>query len=240
MNTPPLEINGKKYPILISIDQRDSFRVSIGKRGVSIKIPQSMSRDEMAREILKAKIWAKEHLEKSPPKEEHSKEYRDGDKLIVGDKEYTLSIMYTPKQSSSARITNNIISLNIASELSEQIRKKHISVLLSRVIARQRLPELESKIKQLNERHFQANLNKVFFKNHCSKWGSCSSNNNVNISTRLLFAPNEVLEYVCIHELAHLKEHNHSEQFWALVEMAMPNYKEREEWLKKQGESIGF
>jgi predicted metal-dependent hydrolase len=240
MITLPLNINGKKYPVLISLEDRDSYRVSIGKKGISIRIPQSISRDEMVREILKTKKWAKEQLERSPPKEEYSNEYHDGDKLIVGDKEYTLSIMYMPKQSSSAGIINNIISLNIASELSEEKQKKHISVLLSRVIARQRLPELESKIKQLNEKHFQANLNKVFFKKHRSKWGSCSSNNNVNISTKLLFAPDEVLEYVCIHELAHLKEHNHSKQFWALVETAMPNYKEKEDWLKKQGGNLGF
>ena len=240
MNTPPIEINGKNYPVLISVEDRDSSRVSIGKRGVSVKFPRSMSRDEMAREIIKAKKWAKERLEKIPPKEEHSKDYSNGDKLIVGDKEYTLSIMYAQKQSSSAGIIHNIISLNIASELSKQMQKKHISTLLSRVIAKQRLPELESKLKELNEKHFQAKINKIFFKNHRSKWGSCSSNNNINISTKLLFAPNEVLEYVCIHELAHLQERNHSEQFWDLVKGVMPNFKEREEWLKKQGENLGF
>ncbi len=240
MNTPPIEINGKKYPIRISLEPGDSSRVSIGKRGISIRIPQDMSRDEMAREILKAKVWAKEQIEKNPPKEKFVKKYNDGDKLTVGDKEYILSIRYAPKQSSSAGIINNIISLNVASELSEQMQKKHISTLLSRVIARQRLPELELKLKELNDKHFQAKINKIFFKNHHSKWGSCSCNNNINISTKLLFAPDDILESVCIHELAHLKEHHHSEKFWALVERAMPNYKEKQQWLKQNGGDIGF
>ncbi|HKZ41668.1 MAG TPA: M48 family metallopeptidase, partial [Candidatus Hodarchaeales archaeon] len=61
-----------------------------------------------------------------------------------------------------------------------------------------------------------------------------------NISTRLLFAPDEVLEYVCIHELAHLIEHNHSDRFWALVEKAMPYYPQQKQWLKEHGESIRF
>jgi len=65
--------------------------------------------------------------------------------------------------------------------------------------------------------------NKIFFKNAKSRWGSCSEAGNINVSTRLLFAPDEVLESVCIHELAHLIERNHSEKFWALVEQAMPN-----------------
>ena len=240
MNTEPIEVNGRKYPVFISLENRNSSRVSIGNRGVSIRIPKAMSRDEMARAIAKAKKWAKEHLEKNPPKKENTKEYRDGDKLKVGDKDYTLSIIYTPKQSSSAGIISNIISLNIASELSEEMQKKHVSTLLSRVIARERLPELESKLINLNEKHFQSNINKIFFKNHKSKWGSCSINNNINISTRLLFATDEILEYVCIHELAHLQERNHSDKFWALVEKVMPDYKEKVDWLKKNGMDLRF
>ena len=71
-------------------------------------------------------------------------------------------------------------------------------------------------------------------------WGSCSEKGNINISTRLLFAPEDVLEYVCIHELAHLIEQNHSEKFWQLVKNAMPNYQEKRKWLKENGDSICF
>jgi predicted metal-dependent hydrolase len=54
----------------------------------------------------------------------------------------------------------------------------------------------------------------------------------VNLSTRLLFAPRFVQDYVILHELAHLIEMNHSDRFWALVERYMPNYPEAEKWLK--------
>jgi predicted metal-dependent hydrolase len=55
-----------------------------------------------------------------------------------------------------------------------------------------------------------------------------------------LVAPEDVLEYVCIHELAHLVEYNHSKRFWSLVEKAMPDYKEKREWLKKNGYKCVF
>jgi predicted metal-dependent hydrolase len=48
-----------------------------------------------------------------------------------------------------------------------------------------------------------------------------------------LFAPKDVFDYICIHELAHLVEQNHSDKFWALVEKAMPDYMEKEKWLKE-------
>jgi len=56
----------------------------------------------------------------------------------------------------------------------------------------------------------------------------------------LLFAPDEVIDYVCIHELAHLKERNHSPEFWKLVEGALPDYREKEKWLKENSDQCWF
>ncbi len=240
MRTEFLDVNGRKHLVKIFFENRDNSAVSIGKRSINIRIPLSMNREEQFRSILKMKQWAKDRIQKDPPKHEIVKEYNNGDKLTVGDKEFPLSISYKEKQGSSARIINDNIQLVISSELPEHKQKAHISTLLSRLIARQRLPDLEKKLRELNEKHFQAKLNKIFFKNIHSRWGSCSVKGNINISTRLLFAPDDVLEYVCIHELAHLIEHNHSDNFWSLVEKAMPNYKDKEDWLKLNGRDMTF
>ena len=71
------------------------------------------------------------------------------------------------------------------------------------------------------------------------RFGSCSSKRNINIAYRLLFAPREVFRYVCLHELAHLKEMNHSKRFWSLVAGAMPDYKGHEKWLRDSGFMLG-
>ena len=62
----------------------------------------------------------------------------------------------------------------------------------------------------------------------------------MNLSTRLLFAPKDVIDYVIIHELAHLYEMNHSKKFWNIVSQVMPNYKEKEKWLSKNGRLCDF
>ena len=128
----------------------------------------------------------------------------------------------------------------ISSDLPKNVQNKHISSLLSRIIAKKKISFLKEKLNSLNEKYFKQKINKVFFKNHKSKWGSCSTNGNINISTRLLFAPDDILDYICIHELAHLIEHNHSDRFWTLVEKAMPDYKEKEKWLKEQCNNAEF
>ena len=65
-----------------------------------------------------------------------------------------------------------------------------------------------------------------------SKWGSCSYDNALRYTFRLLYAPVEVVEYVIIHELAHIKHKNHSPLFWAEVAKYAPDYKARRKWLK--------
>ncbi|MCD6414030.1 MAG: M48 family metallopeptidase [Candidatus Diapherotrites archaeon] len=73
--------------------------------------------------------------------------------------------------------------------------------------------------------------NKVFIKSQTTKWASCSSRKNLNFNIKLVALPDKVLKYVVLHEVAHLKEINHSNEFWELVERYEPNYKETEELL---------
>lgn len=240
MKTDLLEINGVKYLVKIFYEDRNNAAVSIGKKSVNIRIPLSMDRNEQFRIIIKMKQWAKVNLNKNQHKQKPAREYKHGEILRVGSFEYKLNISFATKQRSSARLHENNIYLTISSDLPKEVHDKHISTLLSRIIGKQRINTIKEKINVLNEKHFKQKINKVFFKNHQSMWGSCSANGNINISTRLLFAPDHILEYICIHELAHLIEHNHSDRFWVLVENAMPDYKEKEKWLKENGENVGF
>ena len=67
---------------------------------------------------------------------------------------------------------------------------------------------------------------RIAIKNSKRVWGSCSRKGNLNFSYALLFLPRELADYVIVHELCHLKEHNHSPAFWALVAHIFPQYRE--------------
>jgi len=73
-----------------------------------------------------------------------------------------------------------------------------------------------------------------------SRWGSCSGKNNLNFTWRLVLSPQEVIDYVVLHELAHLKERNHSKNFWGLVEQMCPLYKTHKKWLKNNGYKLNL
>lgn len=71
-----------------------------------------------------------------------------------------------------------------------------------------------------------------------SRWGSCSSKGSLSLNWKILAAPQAVVDYLVVHELAHLIEANHSKRFWAVVEKAMPDFKTHRKWLKTQGNPI--
>ena len=73
-----------------------------------------------------------------------------------------------------------------------------------------------------------------------TRWGSCSANGTINFTWRLVMAPLEVIDYVVLHELAHLRVKNHSPRFWKLVESICPDFKRHRKWLKDNGEKLNL
>lgn len=75
----------------------------------------------------------------------------------------------------------------------------------------------------------------IEIKNQATLWGSCSRRKNLKFDWKLIMLPMEVIDYVIVHELGHLKKMNHSKAFWREVEHVMPEYKECRSWLSKHG-----
>lgn len=83
-------------------------------------------------------------------------------------------------------------------------------------------------------------VGRVSIRKQKTRWGSCSAKGNVNFNCLLMCCPEEVRDYVVVHELCHRKELNHSDRFWAEVERALPDYQIWRRWLKAHGcEIIG-
>lgn len=85
-----------------------------------------------------------------------------------------------------------------------------------------------------------AAVKQVTVRNQRSRWGSCSAGGTISLNWRLVQAPESVRDYIICHELAHLREMNHSDRFWAHVEALFPAWREAERWLKREGSLLGL
>jgi predicted metal-dependent hydrolase len=96
---------------------------------------------------------------------------------------------------------------------------------------------VEEGVEEYNK-FYNFEYNRIAIKDNRTNWGSCSTKGNLNFNWKLIFAPLEVIDYVIVHELCHLKEHNHSKHFWDLVAEQIPNHKLYRKWLKENGNGL--
>lgn len=76
------------------------------------------------------------------------------------------------------------------------------------------------------------NMDSSEFKDYKSRWGSCSTTGDISYNWKIVMAPHRIVDYVVVHELCHLLEHNHSAIYWRHVERIIPDFKKCGEWLK--------
>ena len=232
-------------PVQVIRETRPNSRVAMGKSGAIMRISLLLPRDQQLEQIGKFRVWLEGQLTKHPDKYERfrQKVYHHGEVLSVGGRDYTLRFV---READKANVTGKLhttdhtIVFHVPAQATDRQLGPAIETLLSRLIGAHFLPEVTRRVHELNAQHFGKKINKISLKYNHSNWGSCSSKGNINLSTRLLLAPPKVLDYVIIHELAHLLEMNHSHRFWAHVERAMPDYRDCEKWLNKHGGGMNY
>lgn len=79
---------------------------------------------------------------------------------------------------------------------------------------------------------------RITIRNQTTRWGSCSTSGNLNFNCLLMLAPEEIRDYVVVHELSHRRHMDHSAAFWAEVGAVLPDYKSRVKWLKDNGGTL--
>jgi predicted metal-dependent hydrolase len=137
---------------------------------------------------------------------------------VVETKHHSIQISPIEKGKLQASLKGNPVILTVPADIeveSEQVQQfiKKVITEVCRMEARDYLP---ARTQQLAHQ-FGFTFQKVFIKNLKSKWGSCSSNGNINLNLSLMFLPDYLIDYIILHELAHTREHNHGEGFWKLL-----------------------
>lgn len=156
-----------------------------------------------------------------------SKKFEDGEEIsLFGEK---LIIKHAPELRRGVYAENGILFVSGDKEFLHRRVKDYIKKQAKTVFYKQ------SKV--LADK-LGCTLNDVTIKDTKSRWGSCSSINNINYSWRIALAPKVVFEYLIAHEVSHLKHQDHSANFWKCVEKLYPDAEEGKNWLKKHSKEL--
>ena len=237
-----LQIDDLLIPLKIIKERRGNVRVSIGKSHVILRMPNYYFGDQIKIQIEWAKNWLRKQIynDDTLRAKFQGKDFLTGDHYRINGRNYYLRISSSKRKTNSGKLKNGLVELKLSDELNSFQRADVIQKLMSRIVGQDNLKTVKARIHELNDQYFQQDIKSVRLKNNSSNWGSCSSSGNLNISTRTLFAPPEVQDYIFVHELAHLIELNHSDRYWKIVRGVMPDYKEKEKWLKENNHLCDF
>lgn len=179
--------------------------------------------------IVRQRAKVLEQQELNPPKR-----YVAGEKFLFLGREYELDVRISAGRVGMVGIAEDKIVL-----FSQTGEETEVKKLLESWYIKQAKAWIPKCVRfwaaQMNE-----SFENITIKNQKKRWGSCSSARNLNFNRRLILAPKEVIDYVVVHELCHLKQMNHSREFWHEVEKVLPDYKIRKKWLDENGNSLQF
>jgi len=217
-----LQLEGFSIPYRVkNSDKVSRARIEYRKTGFLVVIPSGSNFD--AESLLKKKKeWVlcqwesyKEYREKIP-----ARDFDDVSKLKVMGYERNIVV----KKRRSNKLGEDIV---LASHLVSRSSKK---IQIEKLLKSEFRKEIEDRLK-IYSTSFDKPYNKIYVRNQRTRWGSCSSKGNLSFNWRLILGPEHLLDYIVVHELAHLKHKNHGEMFWKKVEEVFPEYKQSQKWL---------
>lgn len=218
------------FPLSIKYTQRKgSIAFQVFAEGVKVLAPKGVNEKDLNKMLTEKADWMEQAWNKALEKAKPPRLYQTGETFPYLGEHYPISIIQTDREHIEIDTGELCIDLHISN--TQDIQKQ-----CEKAIATWLQEQAESYLpNRLNEwvEHTGWQPFSLKIRDYKSRWGSCDRRRRLTLNNRLMMAPPDVIDYVLIHELAHLKELNHSPRFWHLVETFCPRYKQHQHWLKK-------
>lgn len=220
-------IPGTNIQYLLNKDRRKNSYIQIKDGEVIVKVPKSSTQEYIDTLLIEKLNWIQRKLNQSK-NSEHKLKYENGTDIFVLGKKLILLMNFSDKIKRT-RLENTgkeliIYFPNDAKSLPKDELKLKTKKIIDNYYKSIAKEEVASAMEDLKQRTglFPLEWN---IKNLKATWGICSSKKKISINQNLMAYSRYSIEYVCLHELCHLKYMNHSKEFWNLVEYYMPDYK---------------
>ncbi len=206
--------------------QRRTIGLKITSTGLVIHAPKRISQSHLESIIVLKADWIRKKLEAFSANKIPALQWQDGEELLLQGNTITLAVKHDAR---SRAVDYALGTLQLAMP-----NHKDPAAIARKVMQwykKQALTDFSRRLEILSAK-LGVTTPVLFLSNARSRWGSCNSKKEVRLNWRLFQAPPHIINYVICHELAHLKEMNHSARFWAVVASIYPDYKTAEKELK--------
>jgi len=214
---------GIDYTVRVSHRARYARIVVRPNMSVEVVLPTGVPKLRAAALLQEKKKWVERSLKRfrENVRPENLEAFSDFPKQVVLEAlGLTLPVFYHQTDSDNIRITETISGLYLNGQVNDA---KTVRAGLQRWLKRKAkkcFPESLAGLAELHGFSYQ----KISIRLQKSRWGSCAKNGNISLNAKLLFLPRELMFYVMLHELSHLKHMNHSKAFWAVVAQCDADY----------------
>ena len=212
------------YTVRISSEQRERVRIHVHHDGsVEVEVPETATHDEIGKAVQKRARWVHDHVHNAKRRFEHvlPREYVSGEQVLYLGRRYSLKVRHVPREQRSVKLKGALLEVAHNHISADAVRARVRAWY--RVKARDYLAyRLEVVAKSLP---WPQEVPSFQLKEMKTRWGSCAARGDVTLNPFLVRAPREAIDYVITHELCHLREHNHSPEFFRLLSRAMPDWR---------------
>ena len=210
--------------------RRRTIAFSVDGNGLVVSAPWNASESRIKRSMLEAADWILKKLEEWSDHQPRRQTWNDGGQIVFLGRNLSLKIVADAVLMPAILIDHHYLQITVADPASElKVReaaiswyRRHATGNFTERIAHYAVP-------------MQLPIPKMFLSNAGSQWGSCNAKGQIRLNWRLVQAPQEVVDYVVVHELAHLIEMNHSKRFWRIVQRHFPGHLDARKHLNEHG-----
>ena len=199
--------------------------------GVRVSVPHSVS-FKKAKQATEERIdWIKSHLSKMQKAEDLFTVFNLDTEFQTRTHHLELKVSETATLKSVVRNNKINVSIPVSNKVEDAEVQNEIRKAIERAWRKEAKDYLPKRVEELAVKH-KFHYKNVAIKNAKTRWGSCSFDNNINLSLHLMRLPDHLVDYVILHELVHTKVKNHSRDFWQLLDIVSGNAKKLDREVK--------
>lgn len=218
--------DGQQISYQLDLRPRKTIGLKITANGLVVHAPKRISATQLQQVLLEKSAWIQQKLALREANQVAPMQWVDGEPLLFMGQDIVLTLQ---SHASNKTVTLQGNQLLIRSPQVDQ--PAFVARKVLQWYAQQALPDFKRRV-ELVAAQMGEKITSVALSNAKSRWGSCNSRKQIRLNWRLIQAPPHIIQYVVCHEMAHLREMNHSARFYAVQENLFPNHVQAEKELR--------